>query len=99
MTLYKTIATADGGCEHVAMSQEEEDAVLAMWAEEESLAPKRAADAVRAERNARLAACDWTQIADAPVNSLSWANYRQALRDIPEQEGFPFTVVWPTEPQ
>jgi hypothetical protein len=53
---------------------------------------------VRADRNARLAACDWTQLADAPVSSLDWANYRQALRDITAQAGFPWSVEWPTQP-
>lgn len=54
--------------------------------------------AIRADRNARLSACDWTQLADAPVNSLGWANYRQALRDVPSQPGFPWQVVWPVPP-
>lgn len=53
---------------------------------------------VRADRNARLAACDWTQLADAPVDSLGWANYRQALRDVPQQADFPWEVVWPKNP-
>jgi hypothetical protein len=56
------------------------------------------AKSVREERNRRLAACDWTQLADAPVDDLSWAVYRQALRDVPNQTDFPWTVVWPTEP-
>lgn len=56
------------------------------------------ANSVRQERNRRLASCDWTQLADAPVDDLAWATYRQALRDIPAQAGFPWTVVWPTEP-
>jgi hypothetical protein len=71
----------------------------------ESLAPseiaERAADqasVVRADRNARLSACDWTQLADAPVDSLAWANYRQALRDITAQAGFPWSVEWPAQP-
>jgi hypothetical protein len=58
----------------------------------------RQADAVRTDRNARLAVCDWTQLADAPVDSLSWANYRQALRDVTMQPGFPWSVEWPTPP-
>lgn len=57
----------------------------------------RAADA-RAERAAKLAASDWTQVADAPVNKAAWAAYRQALRDITSQPGFPFNVSWPQEP-
>lgn len=56
------------------------------------------ASAVRADRNARLAACDWTQLSDAPVDDLEWAVYRQALRDIPSQPGFPWTVDWPVAP-
>jgi hypothetical protein len=49
---------------------------------------------IRAERNKLLAACDWTQLPDAPVNAASWATYRQALRDITTQAN-PFNIVWP----
>lgn len=56
------------------------------------------AAAVRADRNARLAACDWTQLSDAPVDDLTWAVYRQSLRDVTTQAGFPWEVVWPSEP-
>jgi hypothetical protein len=58
----------------------------------------RQAAAVRADRNARLAASDWTQLADAPVDSAAWGVYRQTLRDISSQAGFPWTVEWPAEP-
>lgn len=53
---------------------------------------------VRQERNAKLSACDWTQVLDAPVDRAAWATYRQALRDLTDQEGFPVNVVWPQEP-
>jgi hypothetical protein len=53
---------------------------------------------VRAERNKLLSASDWTQVADAPVDKAAWATYRQELRDISAQAGFPATVVWPTQP-
>jgi hypothetical protein len=53
---------------------------------------------VRAERNALLAASDWTQLADSTVDKAAWAAYRQALRDISGQEGFPWTIVWPKAP-
>lgn len=56
------------------------------------------AKAVRADRNQRLADCDWTQLGDAPVDSAVWATYRQALRDITTQAGFPWDVVWPEVP-
>jgi hypothetical protein len=53
----------------------------------------------RAKRNALLAACDWTQLPDAPVADVSsWQVYRQALRDVPEQPGFPFSIEWPESP-
>ena len=52
----------------------------------------------RSQRDKLLAESDWTQVIDAPVNQEAWAAYRQALRDIPQQEGFPATVVWPTQP-
>lgn len=54
---------------------------------------------VRTQRNALLAASDWTQIADAPVNQAAWATYRAALRDVPQQAGFPHDVTWPTKPE
>lgn len=53
----------------------------------------------RAERGRRLAACDWTQLPDVPAGTAqAWATYRQALRDITEQPGFPTTITWPEEP-
>lgn len=53
---------------------------------------------VRKERNNRLTASDWTQLADAQVDKTAWATYRQALRDIPSQAGFPWDVTYPTAP-
>ena len=53
---------------------------------------------VRAERDAKLATSDWTQVADAPVDDLVWAAYRQALRDVPNTQTDPFNIVWPTAP-
>ena len=54
---------------------------------------------IRSERNKLLADTDWTQIDDSPVNKEDWATYRQALRDIPQQDGFPTTIVWPVKPE
>jgi hypothetical protein len=53
---------------------------------------------VRDDRNKRLADCDWTQLPDAPVDTATWAAYRQELRDVTAQAGFPWEVVWPEEP-
>lgn len=62
-----------------------------------SSSESQAAD-IRAERNRRLTNSDWTQVADAPVDKAAWAAYRQALRDITAQAGFPWEVTWPTQP-
>lgn len=56
------------------------------------------AKSVRAQRGEKLKDSDWTQLADAPVDQVAWAAYRQALRDISAQEGFPWTIDWPTQP-
>jgi hypothetical protein len=55
--------------------------------------------ALRAERNTRLAASDWTQVADAPVDAAAWAAYRQALRELPQTTTNPFAPLWPEQPQ
>ena len=54
---------------------------------------------IRSQRDAKLAESDWTQVADAPVDKAAWATYRQALRDITDQAGFPYEVTWPTKPE
>jgi len=53
---------------------------------------------VRQQRNKLLSACDWTQLPDSPADHEAWATYRQALRDVTEQEGFPWDVTWPEAP-
>jgi hypothetical protein len=66
----------------------------------EAIAAKDAeqAKSVRQSRNDKLKDSDWTQVADAPVNKEAWATYRQALRDVTAQAGFPWTVDWPVAP-
>ena len=56
------------------------------------------ATSVRQQRGEKLKDSDWTQVADAPVDKAAWATYRQALRDVTDQEGFPWTIDWPTNP-
>ena len=53
---------------------------------------------VRAERDKLLASCDWMGMSDVTM-SAEWVTYRQALRDITAQEGFPNEVTWPTKPE
>lgn len=56
------------------------------------------ATVARRNRDRLLAASDWTQVADAPVDQAAWATYRQALRDVPQQAGFPDNITWPEVP-
>ena len=52
----------------------------------------------RIDREDLLNASDWTQLEDSPVSKTAWATYRQALREVPQQAGFPLDVVWPVKP-
>ena len=52
---------------------------------------------IRSERNATLAATDYMALADYPARAGE-LEYRQALRDVPQQAGFPKTHTWPTKP-
>ena len=75
--------------------QAEYDTKKAAW---DAGANDRKAAQVRAERNAKLAATDWTQITDSTADKAAWATYRQALRDVTAQAGFPWTITWPDAP-
>lgn len=72
--------------------------VADMEADAKAALDARQAAQVRSERTRKLSECDWTQLADAPVNTQAWATYRQALRDITAQAGFPWDVQWPEKP-
>lgn len=66
--------------------------------EEQTAQTAAQAKAVRQERDAKLAKTDWRFRTDM-TPSQAWKDYCQALRDVPEQAGFPWSVVFPTEPQ
>jgi hypothetical protein len=53
---------------------------------------------VRRSRTEKLKDCDWTQIADSTADKTAWATYRTALRNVPAQSGFPWTITWPETP-
>ena len=53
---------------------------------------------VRIWRDRKLAASDWTQTLDSPVDKAAWATYRQALRDLPAQGGLVDDAEFPTAP-
>lgn len=88
----------DNGIERLAT--EEEIAYLnSTRLEFEQEQQSRQDNFVRQERDKKLIESDWTQVIDAPVDQAAWATYRQTLRDIPSQAGFPNEVTWPTEPE
>jgi hypothetical protein len=74
------------------------------WQEPENyqqLLFNEAASKVKQERQRLLATTDWTDTVSASTrleNYNEWQSYRQALRDITTQEGYPFNVIWPTQP-
>ena len=73
-------------------------------AAEQETAYKAAKDAeqaksVRNSRTEKLKDSDWTQLADSTADKAAWATYRQALRNVPTQAGFPWTITWPDAPQ
>lgn len=62
---------------------------------------EKQANDLRLRRKYTLMDCDWTQLSDVILseeNKIKWNTYRQSLRDITLQEGFPWDVVWPTPP-
>ena len=55
-------------------------------------------DQIRLWRNAELKNTDWTQLPDAPVDKVAWAEYRQSLRDLPNIGGLAIEAQFPTRP-
>lgn len=91
LELFAIVKGGDGvwRCGHcrVAAGREDAPAFQLSWAD------------VRGQRDMLLAACDWTQLSDVPEPTrLLWQPYRQALRDITDQECEPDQVIWPIKP-
>ena len=94
--IYRT--TVDGAFEltgkeledylaYCALAQTEQKAIFAATA--------------RAQRNSLLVASDWIELPSCPFSDIKkqeWSAYRQALRDIPQQPGFPTEITWPVPP-
>jgi len=53
---------------------------------------------IRNQRDSLLQQTDWMALSGNTMTP-EWASYRQALRDITIQEGFPFSVDWPAKPE
>lgn len=92
MTRYH--ATPEGNVPFTAEEEAARDAEEAAWA---AGADDRTAKEVRQKRDAILKSSDWMANSDVTMSD-EWRTYRQALRDITSQEGFPNDITWPTEP-
>jgi hypothetical protein len=58
------------------------------------------AEQARTKRDALLAETDYLLMPDYPsANKADWEAYRQALRDVTTQEGFPESITWPDKPE
>lgn len=69
---------------------------------DELLTDEDRAKAAREKRDHLLAETDYLLMPDYPISSealVALKTYRQALRDVPEQEGFPKTIEWPSKPE
>lgn len=82
----------------VEMTQEEIDEYNQMIADIDEQRIKGIEANTLRTRDSLLAQSDWTMLPDAPTDKKAWKAYRQALRDITQQPGFPDNIVWPTKP-
>ena len=92
----RTDVAEDGTETEVTVTKAEQEAAYTANKDAE------AATAVRAERDKLLASCDWMAIKAFEAGSTlsaEWATYRQALRDVTAQEGFPLDVTYPDKPE
>ncbi len=88
MTYYKMV---DG--EKIELTEAEVQAFLAKTSNDDELA-----ESLRRDRNMFLAETDHWVVADR-TPTQEQLDYRQALRDVPQQEGWPHNAVWPTKPE
>jgi hypothetical protein len=75
--------------------------VRPMTADERETKDAEQAQIVRLQRNSKLGMSDWTQFTDSPLDEeakLAWALYREELRAVTTQPGFPWDVEWPISP-
>jgi hypothetical protein len=74
----------------------DDDASISDWPDFQADQVAASATQVRAQRDELLAASDHMALADRITDS--WRTYRQTLRDVPAQAGFPNSITWPSEP-
>ena len=73
--------------------------IVPLTEEEQEFVLEGANNAYRRDRDNRLLMTDYIMFSDTAPPTQEMLDYRQALRDVPEQEGFPTNIVWPTKPE
>lgn len=68
-------------------------------APEETVSEEELSVSARNRRDILLGESDWAILEDAPTDKAAWQTYRQELRDVPQQEGFPQEITWPEKPE
>lgn len=77
----------------------EDNSVFDYWLERWVIEPGMDTRPILDRRSKLLRDSDWTMMPDVTLwNKEAWAEYRQALRDLTEQPGYPTNIVWPTPP-
>lgn len=89
-SLFTSVENPDGS--YTATPRTTEDIAAYNIAKDE-----KQAKSIRDQRNQKLKETDWRFRSDM-TPSQAWKDYCQSLRDITSQEGFPWTITWPTEP-
>jgi hypothetical protein len=88
----------DSNSQRVTQSVQNVDGVWTQQWQVQDLPEDEASANNRAHRDRLLKATDHYGLSDVTM-SADMATYRQALRDVPQQEGFPGTITWPTKPE
>lgn len=99
---FTSLVSTDGTLGGVAWESAGIDPVRPeeLQVEYDALVAAEALASLRSLRDAFLAQSDWTQMPDVTgIDKQAWADYRQALRDLPANTVDPENPVWPEPPQ
>ena len=98
---HKMVVGADGVSRRIDLTEAEIDACVAQEEASAAGAASRAWEALRSERDQKLAETDWMALPDSPAMSDAWTKYRADLRALPAQyddESILGTITFPTPP-
>ena len=105
LNVYNVVSVVEGqkpsfnsNTEFLNYSVELVDNVWTVVYSKQQRSEEEVTEIMRLKRDNLLKESDWTQLSDVSVDATAWATYRQELRDLPSQEGFPFNITWPTQP-